>query len=137
MAELKDSLSVGDTLNRNLRNRIDEIAEIYIIDPLSIIPNPIDRITFSINTRYLSHTSKGIYSLIRKREKAYGAWIDDKIESFLLTSVVIDANDRGNLLQFCNLSLTTEKRIDQILLSLTHSDHLPKNDPGYQMIEKP
>nr|WVK97347.1 Ycf2 protein [Erodium stephanianum]WVK97365.1 Ycf2 protein [Erodium stephanianum] len=101
------------------------------------MPNPIDRITFSINTRHLSHTSKEIYSLIRKREKAYGAWIDDQIESFLLTSVVIDENDRGNLLQFCNLALTTEKRIDPILLSLTHSDHLPKNDPGYQMIEQP
>ncbi|MFQ6656050.1 hypothetical protein Gotur_026319 [Gossypium turneri] len=30
-----------------------------------------------------------------------------------------------------------EKRIDQILLSLTHNDHLSKNDSGYQMIEQP
>ncbi|KAL6513815.1 hypothetical protein OROMI_034459 [Orobanche minor] len=29
------------------------------------------------------------------------------------------------------------KRIDQIILSLTHSDHLSKNDFGYQMIEQP
>jgi hypothetical protein len=48
--------------------------------------------------------------LIRKREKAYGVRIDEKIESFLLTSVVIDDNGRGNLLQFCNLALTTEKK---------------------------
>ncbi|GGP81670.1 hypothetical protein GCM10010265_67540 [Streptomyces griseoincarnatus] len=34
-------------------------------------------------------------------------------------------------------TLTTEKRIDQILLSLTHSDHLSKNNFGYQMIEQP
>ena len=34
-------------------------------------------------------------------------------------------------------TLTTEKMIDQILLSLTHSDHLSKNDFGYQMIEQP
>ncbi|CAN4116179.1 unnamed protein product [Withania somnifera] len=34
-------------------------------------------------------------------------------------------------------NLTTENRIDQILLSPTHSDHLSKNDSGYQMIEQP
>ncbi|KAH1130425.1 hypothetical protein J1N35_001803 [Gossypium stocksii] len=33
-------------------------------------------------------------------------------------------------------TLTTEKKIDQILLSLTHSDHLSKNNSGYQMIEQ-
>ena len=38
-----------------------------ITDLISIIPNPINRITFSRNTRHLSHTSKEIYSLIRKR----------------------------------------------------------------------
>ncbi|KVI11153.1 hypothetical protein Ccrd_010439 [Cynara cardunculus var. scolymus] len=31
----------------------------------------------------------------------------------------------------------TEKGIDQILLSLTYSDHLSKNDSGYQMIKQP
>nr|BBM95879.1 hypothetical protein [Camellia sinensis] len=41
---------------------------INIIDLISIIPNPINRITFSRNTRHLSHTSKEIYSLIRKRK---------------------------------------------------------------------
>uniref|UniRef100_A0A6V7QYY3 Uncharacterized protein n=1 Tax=Ananas comosus var. bracteatus TaxID=296719 RepID=A0A6V7QYY3_ANACO len=34
-------------------------------------------------------------------------------------------------------ALRTETRIDQILLSLTHDDHLSKNDSGYQMIEQP
>ncbi|KAK8327695.1 hypothetical protein V6Z12_A11G200200 [Gossypium hirsutum] len=72
---------------------------IDIIDLISIIPNPINRIIFSRNTRHLSHT---------KREF---------------------------LVQFS--TLTTEKMIDQILLSLTHSDHLSKNDSGYQMIEQP
>jgi hypothetical protein len=39
------------------------------INLISIIPNPINRIAFSRNTRHLSHTSKEIYSLIRKRKK--------------------------------------------------------------------
>ncbi|KAL2943803.1 Protein Ycf2 [Bienertia sinuspersici] len=30
-----------------------------------------------------------------------------------------------------------KKRVDQILVSLTHSDHLSRNDSGYQMIEQP
>ncbi|KAK8960254.1 Protein ycf2 [Platanthera guangdongensis] len=39
------------------------------------------------------------------------------------------------LVQFS--TLTTEKRIDKIILNLTYSDHLSKNDSGYQMIEQP
>nr|QBC71247.1 hypothetical protein RF2 [Alluaudia procera]QBC71248.1 hypothetical protein RF2 [Alluaudia procera] len=108
---------------------------IDIIDLISIIPNPINRITFSRNTRHLSHTSKEIYSLIRKRKRVNGDWIDDKIESWVASSDSIDDEEREFLVQFS--TLTTEKRIDQILLSLTHSDHLSKNDSGYQMIEQP
>ena len=108
---------------------------IDIIDLISIIPNPINRITFSRNTRCLSHTSKEIYSLIRKRKNVNGDWIDDKIESWVANSDSIDDEEREFLVQFS--TLTTEKRIDQILLSLTHSDHLSKNDSGYQMIEQP
>nr|YP_010593718.1 hypothetical protein RF2 [Elatostema salvinioides]YP_010593737.1 hypothetical protein RF2 [Elatostema salvinioides]WAJ54395.1 hypothetical protein RF2 [Elatostema salvinioides]WAJ54414.1 hypothetical protein RF2 [Elatostema salvinioides] len=94
-----------------------------------------NRIAFSRNTRHLSHTSKETYSLIRKRKKVNGDWIDDKIESWVLNSDSIDDKDREFLVQFS--TLTTEKRIDQILLSLTHNDHLSKNDSGYQMIEQP
>nr|YP_009696033.1 Ycf2 [Loasa nana]YP_009696050.1 Ycf2 [Loasa nana]QEJ82712.1 Ycf2 [Loasa nana]QEJ82713.1 Ycf2 [Loasa nana] len=108
---------------------------IDIIDLISIIPNPINRITFSRNTRHLSHTSKEIYSLIRKRKNVNGDWIDDKIESWVANSDSIDDEEREFLVQFS--TLTTEKGIDQILLSLTHSDHLSKNDSGYQMIEQP
>ncbi|KAL7116766.1 hypothetical protein ACP275_03G025800 [Erythranthe tilingii] len=54
---------------------------INLIDIIDLIPNPINRITFSRNTRHLSHTSKEIYSLIRKRKNVNGDWIDDKIES--------------------------------------------------------
>nr|YP_009891552.1 Ycf2 [Alliaria petiolata]YP_009891572.1 Ycf2 [Alliaria petiolata]QKK37925.1 Ycf2 [Alliaria petiolata]QKK37945.1 Ycf2 [Alliaria petiolata] len=111
------------------RNFID------IIDLISIIPNPINRITFSRNTRHLSHTSKEIYSLIRKRKNVSGDWIDDKIESWVANSDSIDDKEREFLVQFS--TLRAEKRIDQILLSLTHSDHLSKNDSGYQMIEQP
>ncbi|KAJ7941156.1 Protein Ycf2, partial [Quillaja saponaria] len=97
-----------------------------LIDLISIIPNPINRIAFSRNTRHLSHTSKAIYSLIRKRKNVNGDWIDDKIESWVSNSDSIDDKEREFLVQFS--ALTTEKRIDQILLSLTHSDHLSKND---------
>ncbi|CAN4108811.1 unnamed protein product [Withania somnifera] len=38
------------------------------INLIEIIPNPINRITFSRNTTHLSHTSKEIYSLIRKKK---------------------------------------------------------------------
>ena len=34
------------------------------------------------------------------------------------------------------LHLNDRKRIDQILLNLTHSDHLSNNDYGYQIIEQ-
>jgi hypothetical protein len=47
----------------------------------------------------------------------------------------IDDEEREFLVQFS--TLTTEKGIDKILLSLTHSDHLSKNDSAYQMIEQP
>nr|YP_009539900.1 hypothetical protein [Biscutella baetica]YP_009539922.1 hypothetical protein [Biscutella baetica]AYQ21903.1 hypothetical protein [Biscutella baetica]AYQ21925.1 hypothetical protein [Biscutella baetica] len=112
-----------------------KINFINIIDLISIIPNSINRITFSRNTRHLSHTSKEIYSLIRKRKNVSGDWIDDKIESWVANSDSIDDKEREFLVQFS--TLRAEKRIDQILLSLTHSDHLSKNDSGYQMIEQP
>nr|WGT74728.1 Ycf2 [Sanguinaria canadensis]WGT74745.1 Ycf2 [Sanguinaria canadensis]WGT74813.1 Ycf2 [Sanguinaria canadensis]WGT74830.1 Ycf2 [Sanguinaria canadensis] len=108
---------------------------IDIIDLISIIPNPINRITFSRNTRHLSRTSKEIYSLIRKRKNVNIDWIDDKIESWVANSDLIDDEEREFLVQFS--TLTTKKRMDQILLSLTHSDYLSKNDSGYQMIEQP
>ncbi|KAJ9545708.1 hypothetical protein OSB04_025415 [Centaurea solstitialis] len=108
---------------------------IDIIDLISIIPNPINRITFSRNTRHLSHTSKEIYSVIRKTKNVNGDWIDDKIESWVANSDSIDDERREFFVQFS--TLTTEKGIDQILLSLTYSDHLSKNDSGYQMIEQP
>nr|YP_010890823.1 hypothetical protein RF2 [Dicliptera tinctoria]YP_010890840.1 hypothetical protein RF2 [Dicliptera tinctoria]WJK72171.1 hypothetical protein RF2 [Dicliptera tinctoria]WJK72188.1 hypothetical protein RF2 [Dicliptera tinctoria] len=105
------------------------------INLIDLIPNPINRITFSRNTRHLSHTSKEIYSLIRKRKNVNGDWIDEKIESWVANSDSIDDEEREFLVQFS--ALTTEKRIDKILLSLTHSDHLSKNGSGYQMIEQP
>nr|YP_009752201.1 Ycf2 protein [Linnaeosicyos amara]QIT05611.1 Ycf2 protein [Linnaeosicyos amara] len=108
---------------------------INLSDLISLITNPINRITFLINTRHLSDTSKKIYSSIRKIKNVNGDWIDEKIESWVSNSDLIDDKEREFLVQFS--TLTTEKRIDQILLSLTHSDHLSKNDSGYQMIEQP
>nr|YP_009578010.1 hypothetical chloroplast RF2 [Bunchosia argentea]YP_009578024.1 hypothetical chloroplast RF2 [Bunchosia argentea]QBK32627.1 hypothetical chloroplast RF2 [Bunchosia argentea]QBK32641.1 hypothetical chloroplast RF2 [Bunchosia argentea] len=122
----------GPAYGVNYKNKF---WNINLIDLISIIPNPINRITFSRNTRHLSHTSKEIYSLIIKRKNVNGDWIDDKIESLVASSDSIDDKEREFLVQLS--TLTTEKRIDQILLSLTHSDHLSKNDSGYQMIEEP
>ncbi|KAK9740446.1 hypothetical protein RND81_03G035800 [Saponaria officinalis] len=83
-------------------------GNIDIIDLISIIPNPINLITFSRNTRHLSHTSKEIYSLIRKRKRVNGDWIEDKIESRVASSDSIDEEERELL-----------------------------NDSSYQMIEQP
>ena len=103
-----------------------------IMDLLSLIPNPIE---FLRNTRHLSHTSKAIYSLIRKRKTMNSDWIDDKIESWISNTDFIADKEREFLVQFC--TLTTEKRMDQILWSLTNSDQLSKNNSGYQMNEQP
>jgi hypothetical protein len=142
LEEIRGSASGGNMLLdggpaygvKSIRSK-KKYLNINLIDLISIIPNPINRITFSRNTRHLSRTSKEIYSLIRKRKKVKGDWIDDKIESWVATSDSIDDEERKFLIQFS--TLTTEKRIDQILLSLTYSDHLSKNDSGYQMIEQP
>uniref|UniRef100_A0A6N2MEG1 Protein Ycf2 n=1 Tax=Salix viminalis TaxID=40686 RepID=A0A6N2MEG1_SALVM len=141
LEEIRGSASGGNMLwgggpaygVKSIRSK-KKFLNINLIDLISIIPNPINRITFSRNTRHLSHTSKEIYSLIRKRKNVNGDWID-KIESLVANSDSIDDKEREFLVQFS--TLTTEKRIDQILLSLTHSDHLSKNDSGYQMIEEP
>nr|YP_009656632.1 hypothetical chloroplast RF2 [Medicago marina]QCO73530.1 hypothetical chloroplast RF2 [Medicago marina] len=109
--------------------------DLNLIDLIRIIPNPINRIAFLRNTRHLSHTSKAIYTLIRKRKNVNSDWIDDKIESWILNSNFIADKEREFMVQFS--TLTTEKRIDQILLSLTNSDRLSKNNSGYQMIEQP
>nr|YP_009247550.1 hypothetical chloroplast RF21 [Tahina spectabilis]AMW65517.1 hypothetical chloroplast RF21 [Tahina spectabilis] len=142
LEEIRGSASGGNMLLgggpaygvKSIRSK-KKYLNINLIDLISIIPNPINRITFSRNMRHLSRTSKEIYSLIRKRKNVNGDWIDDKIESWVANSDSIDDEEREFLVQFS--TLTTEKRIDQILLSLTHSDHLSKNDSGYQMIEQP
>ncbi|KAF3649893.1 hypothetical protein FXO38_01297 [Capsicum annuum] len=62
---------------------------INLIEIIDLIPNPTNRITFSRNTRHLNHTSKEIYSLIRKRKNVNGDWIDEKIESWVGNSDLI------------------------------------------------
>nr|YP_010723413.1 Ycf2 protein [Dierama igneum]YP_010723431.1 Ycf2 protein [Dierama igneum]WDW26783.1 Ycf2 protein [Dierama igneum]WDW26801.1 Ycf2 protein [Dierama igneum] len=142
LEEIRGSASGGNMLLgggsaygvKSIRSK-KKYLNINLIDLISIIPNPINRITFSRNTRHLSRTSKEIYSLIRKRKNVNGDWIDDKIESWVANSDSIDDEEREFLVQFS--TLTAEKRIEKILLSLTHSDPLSKNDSGYQMIEQP
>nr|YP_009776271.1 Ycf2 [Rubia cordifolia]YP_009776288.1 Ycf2 [Rubia cordifolia]QJA26672.1 Ycf2 [Rubia cordifolia]QJA26689.1 Ycf2 [Rubia cordifolia] len=139
LEEIRGSASGGNLLGpaygvKSIRSK-KKYLNINLIDIVDLIPNPINRITFSRNTRHLSHISKEIYSLIRKRKNVNGNWIDDKIESWVANSDSIGDEEREFLVQFS--TLTTEKGIDQILLSLTHSDHLSKNGSGYQMIEQP
>nr|YP_010760484.1 Ycf2 protein [Cuscuta polyanthemos]YP_010760536.1 Ycf2 protein [Cuscuta polyanthemos]WEY30459.1 Ycf2 protein [Cuscuta polyanthemos]WEY30460.1 Ycf2 protein [Cuscuta polyanthemos] len=93
------------------------------------------RIAFCINTRklsHISHTSKDIYSLIRKRKNVNWEWIDDQIESWVANTDSIHEEESKLLVQLA--ALTTEK---SVLLSLTHSDHLSKNDASYQILEQP
>nr|YP_008964910.1 hypothetical protein RF2 [Schwalbea americana]YP_008964925.1 hypothetical protein RF2 [Schwalbea americana]CDJ38675.1 hypothetical protein RF2 [Schwalbea americana]CDJ38700.1 hypothetical protein RF2 [Schwalbea americana] len=133
--QLLDSLDeIGTSGDNSIRSKQEDL-NINLSDIIDFILNPINRITFLINTRHLSHTSKEIYSLIRKNVKGDGDWLDDKIESELAKHELIDDDERAFLVQFC--ALPTEKGIDQILWSLTHSDHFSKNDSGYQMIEQP
>nr|YP_010760304.1 Ycf2 protein [Cuscuta pacifica]YP_010760356.1 Ycf2 protein [Cuscuta pacifica]WEY30279.1 Ycf2 protein [Cuscuta pacifica]WEY30280.1 Ycf2 protein [Cuscuta pacifica] len=90
------------------------------------------RIAFSINVRKLSHTSRDIYSLLRKRKNVKWEWIDDQIESWVANTNSIHEEESKFLVQLA--ALTTEK---SVLLSLTYSDHLSKNDAGYQILEQP
>nr|YP_008378825.1 putative protein RF21 [Najas flexilis]YP_008378836.1 putative protein RF21 [Najas flexilis]AFY64115.1 putative protein RF21 [Najas flexilis]AFY64116.1 putative protein RF21 [Najas flexilis] len=110
--------------------------KIHLINCISIIPNPIRPITFSRNTIHLSRTSKEIYSLLRKRKSVNSDWVHEKIEFWLAKSDVIK-DQRREFLTWVS-TLTTEKRMDPMLLSLTHpSDHLSKKNFGYQIIEQP
>lgn len=51
----------------------------------------------------------------------------------VMNSDLIDDKEREFLVQF-STTLMTEKKIDRILLILTHSGHLSQNDSCYQMI---
>ncbi|KAL6513095.1 Protein Ycf2 [Orobanche minor] len=132
---LKAIWMLGSAYGVKSRRYKKKYLNINLIAIINLIPNPINRITFSRNTRHLSHTSKEIYSLIRKRKNMTEYWIDNKVESWAVQGKCIDKTEGEFLVQIS--TLTTEKRIDQIILSLTHSDHLSKNDFGYQMIEQP
>nr|YP_011020530.1 Ycf2 [Knoxia roxburghii]YP_011020557.1 Ycf2 [Knoxia roxburghii]WQH62952.1 Ycf2 [Knoxia roxburghii]WQH62977.1 Ycf2 [Knoxia roxburghii] len=137
LEEIRGSASGGNLLGPTygVKSIRSKYLKINLIDIVDLIPNPINRITFSRNTRHLSHISKEIYSLIRN---ANWNWIDDKkIESWVANSDLIGDEEREFLVQLSTLTTEKEKGIDQILLSLTHSDHLSKNDSGYQMIEQP
>ena len=109
---------------------------IDISDFISAIPNRIKGIIFSRNTRHLSHASKEIYSLLTKGKdmNVDEDLIDNKIGSWLLDNQFIETDDIDFLIEFS--TLTTEKRIDSFLLSLTHIDHFSNNDSGFQMLEQ-
>ena len=101
LEEMRGSASGGNMLLgggsasgvKSIRSK-KKYLNINLIDLISTIPNPTNRIAFSRNTRHLSHTSKEIYSLIRKRKNVNGDWIDDKIESWVANSDSIDDEER-------------------------------------------
>nr|YP_009340542.1 hypothetical chloroplast RF2 [Porterella carnosula]YP_009340551.1 hypothetical chloroplast RF2 [Porterella carnosula]APQ40114.1 hypothetical chloroplast RF2 [Porterella carnosula]APQ40125.1 hypothetical chloroplast RF2 [Porterella carnosula] len=99
---------------------------------VEIISRPFDPLAFSINTRYLSHTSKEIYSALRKRN---GYWVDETIEDWATNSDWVEDEERDVLIQFS--TCTPEKRLDRILWSLTQSDQFAKNDFDSPMMEQP
>ncbi|KAI5653930.1 hypothetical protein M9H77_31117 [Catharanthus roseus] len=118
LRKLLDNNTLGPAYGiKSIRSK-KKYLNINLINIVDLIPNPINRIIFFRNTRHLSRTSKEIYSLKRKRKNVNGGWIDDKMESWVFSTLMI------------------EKGIDQILWSLIHSDHLSKNDFGYQMIKQ-
>nr|YP_009403449.1 hypothetical chloroplast RF2 [Downingia cuspidata]YP_009403458.1 hypothetical chloroplast RF2 [Downingia cuspidata]ASA34641.1 hypothetical chloroplast RF2 [Downingia cuspidata]ASA34652.1 hypothetical chloroplast RF2 [Downingia cuspidata] len=99
---------------------------------VEILSRLFDSLAFLINTRYLSHTSKEIYSALRKRN---GYWVDDPIEDWATNSEWVEDAERDVLIQF--FTCTPEKRLDRILWSLTHSDHFSKKDFDSPMMEQP
>nr|YP_009435712.1 hypothetical chloroplast RF2 [Lobelia thermalis]YP_009435731.1 hypothetical chloroplast RF2 [Lobelia thermalis]ATG25714.1 hypothetical chloroplast RF2 [Lobelia thermalis]ATG25733.1 hypothetical chloroplast RF2 [Lobelia thermalis] len=109
-----------------LRNNLIEIS--------NLIGILIDQFTFSINTRNLSHISKEIYSVIRKRKKGW-YWVDEKITDWARRCEWVDNEEKDVLIQFC--TVTHEKRIDQILWDLTDSDHFSKTEFASQRMEHP
>ncbi|KAL6496024.1 Protein Ycf2 [Orobanche hederae] len=117
---LKAIWMLGSAYGVKSRRYKKKYLNINLIAIINLIPNPINRITFSRNTRHLSHTSKEIYSLIRKRKNMTEYWIDNKVESWAVQGKCIDKTEGEFLVQIS--TLTTEKRIDQIILSLTHID---------------
>uniref|UniRef100_M1BU51 Protein ycf2 n=1 Tax=Solanum tuberosum TaxID=4113 RepID=M1BU51_SOLTU len=72
LEEIQGSASGGNMLGpaygvKSIRSKKKD-WNINLIEIIDLIPNLINRITFSRNTRHLSHTSKEIYSLIRKQK---------------------------------------------------------------------
>ncbi|KAL6496052.1 Protein Ycf2, partial [Orobanche hederae] len=112
---LKAIWMLGSAYGVKSRRYKKKYLNINLIAIINLIPNPINRITFSRNTRHLSHTSKEIYSLIRKRKNMTEYWIDNKVESWAVQGKCIDKTEGEFLVQIS--TLTTEKRIDQIILS--------------------
>ncbi|KAJ8425431.1 hypothetical protein Cgig2_032231 [Carnegiea gigantea] len=84
LAQLEDFLFQILNIMMGVRSK-KKYWNINLTDLISIIPNPINPITFSRNTRHLSHKSKEIHSFIRRRGYANkmlkADWSDDKIES--------------------------------------------------------
>ncbi|KAL6511526.1 ATPase [Orobanche minor] len=91
---LKAIWMLGSAYGVKSRRYKKKYLNINLIAIINLIPNPINRITFSRNTRHLSHTSKEIYSLIRKRKNMTEYWIDNKVESWAVQGKCIDKTGR-------------------------------------------
>nr|YP_009435179.1 hypothetical chloroplast RF2 [Lobelia linearis]YP_009435202.1 hypothetical chloroplast RF2 [Lobelia linearis]ATG25180.1 hypothetical chloroplast RF2 [Lobelia linearis]ATG25205.1 hypothetical chloroplast RF2 [Lobelia linearis] len=104
---------------------------VKLFELIDLIIFSMDQFTFWINTRYISDTSKKIYSAIKTKR----VWVDEKVAFWIENSGWVDEEERAVLMQFA--TFTREKRLDQILWNLTDSDHFSKNEFDSQLIEHP
>nr|YP_009673825.1 Ycf2 protein [Cuscuta bonafortunae]YP_009673875.1 Ycf2 protein [Cuscuta bonafortunae]QDF46534.1 Ycf2 protein [Cuscuta bonafortunae]QDF46535.1 Ycf2 protein [Cuscuta bonafortunae] len=131
--------SLNSFMSSSSRIEVRKLLDQYPMSELNdfwvnnLFSNIMTRIAFSINVIKLSHISRDIYSLLRKRKNVNWEWIDDQIESWVANTNSIHEEESKFLVQLA--TLTAEK---SVLLSLTHSsDHLSKNDAGYKILEQP
>ncbi|KAL6586369.1 Protein Ycf2 [Orobanche minor] len=112
---LKAIWMLGSAYGVKSRRYKKKYLNINLIAIINLIPNPINRITFSRNTRHLSHTSKEIYSLIRKRKNMTEYWIDNKVESWAVQANylrhLIDIHKKYLLNYEFNTSCLAERRV--------------------------
>nr|WEY30519.1 Ycf2 protein [Cuscuta gronovii] len=124
--------SLNSFMSSSSRIEVQKLLDKY---PMSESSDILTRIAFSLNVRklsHISHKSKDIYFVLRKRQNVNWEWIDDQIEYWVVNINLIHEEENKFLVQLA--ALTREK---SVLLSLTHSDHLVKNDAGYQSLEQP
>ncbi|KAL6588230.1 hypothetical protein OROMI_001208 [Orobanche minor] len=97
---LKAIWMLGSAYGVKSRRYKKKYLNINLIAIINLIPNPINRITFPRNMRHVSHTSKEIYSLIRKRKNMTEYWIDNKVEFWAVQVIGALGTGRSYLVKY-------------------------------------